>query len=114
MAKVGRPRIDVDMDQLTELVRIQCTAEECAQVLGITAPTLDARLKESGYANFLDFYKKHSAEGKSSLRRAQFKAAKEGNATMLVWLGKQWLGQRDKIEATGTFTVNLGKHVESL
>jgi hypothetical protein len=30
-----------------------------------------------------------------SLRRAQFRAAENGNATMLIWLRKQWLGQRD-------------------
>jgi hypothetical protein len=31
-----------------------------------------------------------------SLRRAQFKAAKEGNVTMLIWLGKQRLGQKNE------------------
>ena len=41
--------------------------------------------------------------GKASLRSAQFKAALAGNATMLIWMGKQLLGQRDKLdhEVTG-------------
>ena len=51
--------------------------------------------------NFEALYKKHQGEGKASLRRAQWKAAQDGNPTMLVWLGKQMLGQRDKQEITG-------------
>lgn len=35
------------------------------------------------------------------LRAAQYKAAMEGNTTMLIWLGKQRLGQSDKNELTG-------------
>lgn len=31
-----------------------------------------------------------------SLRRSQIRAARQGNATMLIWLGKQYLGQADK------------------
>lgn len=93
----GRPRADVDLSKLPALCRIQCTAEECASVLGITIDTLDNRLQEVYGCNFSTFYKKHSGGGKCSLRRLQWKAAREGNTTMLVWLGKQWLGQTDKI-----------------
>ena len=92
----GRPRVEIDIDQLRNMVRIQCTAEECAGVFECSVDTLDRRLKEEGYGGFADFYKKHSDEGKASLRRAQWKAAQDGNPTMLVWLGKQMLGQRDK------------------
>jgi hypothetical protein len=92
----GRPRKEIDLEQLKNLIRIQCTAEECAHVLGVSADTIDRRLKEEGYEGFADYFKKHSHEGKASLRRMQWKAADAGNATMLVWLGKQVLGQRDK------------------
>jgi hypothetical protein len=37
----------------------------------------------------------------SSLRRKQFEVAMEGHPTMLIWLGKQYLDQRDKNEVTG-------------
>ncbi len=37
-----------------------------------------------------------------SLRRKQWRAAEEGNTTMLVWLGKQYLGQKDKSEMNAT------------
>lgn len=40
------------------------------------------------------------ALGRISLRRQQFKLLKAGSNTMAVWLGKQILGQRDKVEQT--------------
>jgi hypothetical protein len=46
---------------------------------------------------FADTYKSKSQAGKSSLRRAQWKLA-EKNASMAIWLGKQYLGQRDIVE----------------
>jgi hypothetical protein len=100
---MARPRKEMDIDQLKNMVRIQCTAEECAGVLQVSVDTIDRRLKEEGYAGFADFYKKYSDDGKASLRRAQWKAAQDGNPTMLVWLGKQMLGQKDvaRQELTG-------------
>ncbi len=111
--KGGRPRKEIDMELLTKLCQIQCTAVECADMLGVTDDTLDARLHEETGAGFSEFYKTHSSEGKVSLRRAQFKAALGSPAveatpttpavpmlrpsiTMQIWLGKQWLDQKDQ------------------
>lgn len=98
------PRIqmtDKDFERLVNMIRIQCTAEEICDVMGMSQDTLVRRIKERGIEginNFADLYKKHAGEGKASLRRMQWAAAEKGNSTMLVWLGKQWLGQRDKID----------------
>ena len=104
MAKTGpkgpmKPLTDKEFEQLVNMIRIQCTAEEISDVLGMSEDTLGRRIAErkiEGVSNFADLYKKHQGEGKASLRRAQWKAAQDGNPTMLVWLGKQMLGQRDK------------------
>lgn len=48
--------------------------------------------------NFADVIKKGRERGKSSLRRKQFEMAMNGNVTMLIWLGKQHLGQTEKVE----------------
>jgi hypothetical protein len=100
--KGGRPRKEINIETLRNAVRIQCTAEECAGLLQVSEDTIDRRLREEGYEGFADFYKSHSAEGKASLRRQQWKAAEAGNPTMLVWLGKQWLGQRDQVSVDNT------------
>jgi AraC-like DNA-binding protein len=111
--KMGRPRVGIEMETLVNLVRIQCTISECANVLNTSEDTIQRRLKEETGETFAAFFKRHQDEGKASLRRAQFKAATEDRQpTMLVWLGKQYLGQQDKVQFGGdpdnpiAFTVN--------
>jgi len=99
-----KPMDDDDFKLLLDLIQIQCTAEEICHVLGMCEDTLNTRIAErniEGIRNFSELFKKHSVTGRSSLRRAQWKAAQDGNPTMLIWLGKQMLGQRDKQEITG-------------
>lgn len=107
MAKAGRPKIVWTNEQykvLEGLCSIQATIEEIENVLQIDHKTL-YRLCREHYKDekgrpmdFSQVYKKYSVSGKISLRRMQFKCADAGNATMLIWLGKQYLGQTDKQE----------------
>ena len=99
MPRTGRPRIEIKQDLFEGLCRIQCTGEEIASVLHVSMDTLSRWVKRT-YAGrtFEDTYKKYADVGKMSLRRAQMKLAEGGNATMLIWLGKQLLGQKDKSE----------------
>jgi len=95
---------DKEFEQLVNMIRIQCTRDEICDILNVSETTLNRRIKEQGIEgvdNFEALYKKHQGEGKASLRRAQWKAAQDGNPTMLVWLGKQMLGQKDKQELSG-------------
>lgn len=106
--KVGRPKwelSDADFVRMTEMAKICCTQDEICSIFGITEPTLDSRLKERGFKNFLDFYKKYEGQGKQSLRRLQWSAAQEGSVPMLIWLGKQWLGQADKAQTQTTHNI---------
>jgi hypothetical protein len=56
--------------------------------------------------------------GTRSLRRLQYEAAKTGNVTMQIWLGKQWLGQKDRTETDihaeveGPFILQFDKRYE--
>lgn len=100
--KVGRPKwelSDADFVKMTEMAKICCTQDEICGIYGISEDTLDRRLKERGFDNFADFYKKHAGQGKTSLRRLQWNAAKDGSVPMMIWLGKNWLGQTDKQES---------------
>ena len=80
------------------MCRIQCTKDEICGILDIDEGTLTKWCKETYNLGFSDIYKKKSSTGKMSLRRQQFKSAENGNVTMQIWLGKQYLGQTDKIE----------------
>lgn len=106
--KGGRPRKEIDFDVLERLVKLQCTGEECANFFRIDYDTLNARIKEASFDGFSDYFQKMGGDGKISLRRAQMKSAIGGNVTMQIWLGKQYLNQKDKIDQGGTVTrVNL-------
>lgn len=94
--KGGRPRKEIDQGYFEELCKIQCTLEEIAGVLRVSEDTVERWCERTYELGFADTYKKFSANGKTSLRRQQFELAKKGNATMLIWLGKQYLGQSDK------------------
>ncbi len=97
--KGGRPKYEIDYKTLDNLCGILCTAEEISSILDIDRDTLTAALKRDGHGGFSAYFKKKSSNGKASLRRKQFKAALDGNPTMLVWLGKQHLNQTDKSES---------------
>lgn len=96
--KVGRPKIELDYALIEKLAHIQCTQEEIASMLEVSVDTLQRDAK------FCGIYKKGQEHGKMSLRRLQWKLADNGNTTMAIWLGKQYLGQTDKQELSGNST----------
>lgn len=98
MAKMGRPTIEIDWEQFEKLCQIHCTREEIAGVLKCSEDTIERRVKEKFGKTFAAVFKEMSALGRVSLRRKQFEMAASGDRTMLVWLGKQVLGQVDNIE----------------
>ena len=90
--KVGRPRKEIDEKQLQKLASMLCTMEEMDAFFDCSVDTLER--------NFAYTIKKGRNLGKMSLRRMQFEKAQSGNTTMLIWLGKQILGQKDRIETS--------------
>ena len=84
-----------EWDSVKYMAMIHCTGEEMAGVLQMDYDTLNRNCKEKyGYA-ISEYIKRNQSNGKMSLRRAQWKAAESGNVSMLIWLGKQWLNQRE-------------------
>jgi len=84
---------------------VMCTVREVAGCLGCDEASL-LRFW-AACPEMRAIYEQAMDDGKQSLRRAQFKNALEGNATMQIWLGKQLLGQRDQIDQTRTTKVDL-------
>lgn len=99
MARTGRPRIQIDEEQFKGLCNIQCTLSEIANWFKCSEDTIENWCKRTFKLTFSEAYKRWSVGGKISLRRNQFRLA-ENNVTMAIWLGKQYLGQTDKIEAS--------------
>ncbi len=97
--KRGRPRLKLDENQIFQLGVIGCTYNEIAAVMDCSYDTI--------VDNYSHVVAKGRESGKISLRKAQFKNALNGNATMQIWLGKQKLGQAEKIEQKIEASVDL-------
>lgn len=87
---MARPKLPIDKDLVRKLARINCTMIEIASVCNCSVDTLERR--------FADIIKGEREVGKTSLRRWQWSSAEKGVPALLIWLGKQYLGQSDKIE----------------
>ena len=101
MARTGRPKKEIDLDNFKKLCGMQCTLAEIAGFFDCSEDTIERWCKREFKTTFAEVYKVHSASGKITLRRAQFKLA-EKSAAMAIFLGKQYLGQKDTIEVEDT------------
>ena len=84
---MARPKLQVDEVLVREAAALHCTMEEIAGLCKCSVDTLERR--------FAEVIKEERSQGKLSLRRWQWREAEAGNVGMLVWLGKQELGQRE-------------------
>lgn len=98
--KMGRPPIEIDWRQFDSLCALQCTLTEIASFFHCSVDTIENKVKQEFGCTFSELYREKREAGRISLRRQQFKLAEKGNATMLIWLGKQWLEQKDKSDVT--------------
>ena len=87
--RLGRGNIDLDLHLLEDLASIACTQVEAAAVLRVHPATFKRKLKQCKYR---EAWETGLASGRASLRRRQWR---KNSDTMLIWLGKQLLGQRD-------------------
>lgn len=95
---MARPRKNIDPKMVEQLAAIQCSYAEMAAVLSCNESTLTRR--------FAQAIKKGRETGKMSMKRAQYERAVNAKSdTMLIWLGKQYLGQTDKKEVYAESTV---------
>ena len=94
---VGPPKKVINWELFEQLCGIQCTQSEIASMLKVHPDTLrdNCPIQHPG-EDYSSLYKKYSEVGKTSLRRYQFIQAKT-KPNMAIWLGKQWLGQKENV-----------------
>jgi len=132
----------IDWDAIGRMAQVMCTDDDIATITHTSLYCLKTRCVTDNGCKFGEFIARHQQQGKASVRKVQYEMAigREGkllrddkgkmvlddkghpqweimpispNATMLVWLGKQWLGQTDKVENQvsgkdgGVLTVNI-------
>jgi hypothetical protein len=91
----GRPRAKLDPAEVEKLARIGATQREIAAWFKISKATVERHLRNP---RLHEMFERGNAAFDLSIRRKQAELAMAGNVTMLIWLGKQRLGQRDRFD----------------
>ena len=99
---MARPLINIDQKQFEALCGLFCTLDDIAGWFKCSPDTIERWCKRTYKEGFAETLKRYSASAKVSIRRKQIDVATKGkgNVSMLIWLGKQHLGQKDKTEIT--------------
>jgi len=92
---MGRPKIEINWEEFDKLCGLLCTLEDIAGYFNCSEDTIERRCKEELGETFAEAYKKRCSKGRVSIRRQQMRVAMDGNPAMLIWLGKQHLGQKE-------------------
>lgn len=94
MAKTGRPKKQISKESFEKLCELQCTIQEICAFFDISDKTLETWCKEQYGVTFSVVFSQKREKGKISLRRIQWQHA-EKNPSMAMFLGKNYLNQRD-------------------
>jgi hypothetical protein len=94
---MGRPKANIDVEVVKAMASVGATNTDIADYIGVSDVTIRNR--------FFDVLLKCRADRRNKLREMQWQAAQKGNTAMLIWLGKQELGQSEKVEQKGEQTI---------
>ena len=98
----GRPKKELTPGELEKLVAMGCTDVEIAAWFSCNVRTIERKRQEPEYKEIFDNAR---AVTHVSLRRAQLQAALKGNTSMLIWLGKTMLGQKESVALQHSGTI---------
>ena len=96
MGKRGPVPFSPDWKQVDNLCGIHCTGSEIAAFFGVEYKTLERACKRDNDVKLGEYIAQKAMRGNISLRRSQWKAQESGNTAMLIFLGKNYLNQKDK------------------
>lgn len=94
--KAGRPFgtiLKIDDNEVEQLAAKFWTITEIAAFYKCSSKTISSR--------FTEIMQRGRESGKAKLRDLQLRSAYDGNITMQIWLGKQYLEQTDKVNVNG-------------
>lgn len=95
MAKMGRPKKELNLEKLELLCSFPFTQEEIGWILGLSVDTLANEIRKLYNLTFSEFCNKKRNDKKIQLYNKQFEVAMSGSVPMLIWLGKQILNQKE-------------------
>lgn len=98
----GRKKTEINWEKVNTMLKAGCEGTAIAMAIGISADTLYRHVKDRYNADFGPYALLKKNEGREMLRMKQWEVAMKGDRTMLVWLGKNLLDQKDRSEIAVT------------
>lgn len=88
-------RCNYDWDMIDKHLSHGCSGVQVAAALGMEPTTLYKAVETKFKITFSEYRQKKMAKGEAHLLQRQHELADDKNGMMLIWLGKNRLGQRD-------------------
>ena len=111
----GAPKAKLDWERIKEMLAAGCTTGEIAGYFNVHKETLYNRCKKEHSMRFVDLREIALGKGNAIIRETQFNLAIENkDRVMLIWLGKQRLGQRENPESKEEFNGKLAELLKML
>ena len=98
---MARPEIELteeDWGTIERCAQAHCPLVEIAARVGVSESTLTRRIQDAGFDGFGEFSKQMRATGNSLLREQQLNSVMKGSVPMQKFLGKNWLGQSERVD----------------
>jgi hypothetical protein len=106
---MGRPKVEINWEEFDKLCLIQCTEREIACWFNCSVDTIERRLKSEHNKTFAEYWEEKAGRGKMAVRRKQYELAVSGSIPMLIWWGKNNLGQAERVEEKAVITHHEGE-----
>lgn len=98
MAKRGPKLTQINWVEFDKLCVMQCSLIEIASWFECSPDTIERSVLREKKMKFADYFEQKRGKGKIALRRKMFDMAQNGNVTLLIWLSKQYLDMKDKVD----------------
>ncbi len=96
--KAGRPEKEFDWKVLDSILQFGANLIDCSELLDVSEDTVQRKIKSEYGCTFTEYRAKKMGRMRVKLLQKQYEMAQNGNVALLIWLGKQHLGQSDKQE----------------
>jgi hypothetical protein len=118
----GRPKANIDWGKVDKYLQAGAEGTTIAEALGVCADTIYRDCEATHKMTFAAYKQQKRAVGLDNLRVKQYQVAMSGDKALLIWLGKQYLGQSDRNDVTTqgerlntpTFVINNEKSAEAM
>lgn len=93
--KIGRPEIQIDLEQLTQLMRLQPSLEDTASVMGCGQSKIHTFLRDNLGVTFQEFREQNKGHARIKVMQKALEAVDKGSIPMIIFCLKNLWGWSD-------------------